>query len=212
MFHNLSGYDAHLFIKELGLNQKDIGVIAKNKKDYITFSVNVAVDKYTKKNDDERDKFIELRFIDCFKFMASSLDSLMSNLVRGSGKLFGFEDCSELKYNPLTRKGIYPHEYVSSWDKFEEFQLPPIESFYSNLNMSNVSEGDYEHAQRVWKEFRILNLGEYHYRYLKTDLILPANVFEAFRDTCSEHYSLDLAHFYRISRIGLERLFKENWN
>ena len=144
--------------------------------------------------------------------MTSSLDSLMSNLVRGSGKLFGFEDYSELKYNPLPRKGIYPHEYVSSWDKFEESQLSPTESFYSNLNISNVSEGDYEHAQRVWKEFRIRNLGEYHYLYLKTDLILLANVFEAFRDTCPEHYSLDLAHFYRISRIGLERLFKENWD
>ena len=187
-------------------------MIAKNKEDYIIFSVNVVVDRYTNKNGDERDKFIELRFIDSFKFMASSLDSLMSNLVRGSGKLFGFEDYSELKYNPLTRKGIYPHEYVSSWDKFEESQLSPIESFYSNLNISNVSEGDYEHAQRVWKEFRIRNLGEYHYLYLKTDLILLANVFEAFRDTCPEHYCLDLAHFYRISRIGLERLFKENWN
>ena len=121
----------------------------RTKRDYIIFSVNVAVNRYTNKNGDERDKFIELRFIDSFKFMASSLDSLMSNLVRGSGKLFDFEDYLELKYNPLTRKGIYPHEYISSWDKFEESQLSPIESFYSNLNISNVSEGDYEHAQRV---------------------------------------------------------------
>ena len=81
---------------------------------------------------------------------------------------------------------------MSSWDKFKEFHLPPIEAFYSNLNMSNVSKNDYEHAQRVWKEFRIRNLGE----YLRTDVILLANVFEAFRDTCLEHYSLDPAHFY----------------
>ena len=62
--------------------------------------------------------------------------------------------------------------------------------------MTNVSKGDYEHAQRVWKEFRIHNLGEYHSLYLKTDVILLVNVFEAFRDTCLEHYSLDPAHFY----------------
>ena len=65
-FRNLSGYDAHLFIKELGAKSKNIEVIAKNKEDYITFSVKVGVDKYQDKNGDERDKFIELRFIDSF--------------------------------------------------------------------------------------------------------------------------------------------------
>ena len=60
VFHNLSGYDANLFIKELGAKSNDIGVIAKNKEDYITFSVKVAVDRYTDKDDDKRDKFIEL--------------------------------------------------------------------------------------------------------------------------------------------------------
>ena len=129
VFHNLSGYDAHLFIKELGVKSKDIGVIAKNKEDYITFSVNIVVDRYTDKNGDERDKTIELRFIDSFKFMSSSLDSLTNNLVRGGQKLVGFEDYSGLQYDLLTRKGIYPYEYMLSWDKFEETQLPPIEAF-----------------------------------------------------------------------------------
>ena len=90
----------------------------------------------------EKDKFIELRFIDSFKFMTSSLDSLTSNLVHSGRKLFGFEYCSEVQYELLTRKGIYPYEYMSSWDKFEESQLPPIDTFYSNFNMSNVSEDD----------------------------------------------------------------------
>ena len=76
---------------------------------------------------------------------------------------------------------------MSSLDKFEESQLPPIEAFYSNLNMSNVSKGDCEHVQRLWKEFRIHNLREYHDLYLLTNVILLANVFEAFRDTCLEH-------------------------
>ena len=85
---------------------------------------------------------------------------------------------------------------MSSWDRFEESQLPPIEAFYSSLNMSNISEDDYQHAQRVWNEFNITNLGEYHDLYLCTDVILLANVFEAFRNTCLEHYKLDPAHFY----------------
>ena len=208
VFHNLSGYNMHLFIKELGKHSKDIGVIAKNKEDYITFSVNVVVDKYINKEGNEKDKLIELRFIDSFKFMASSLDSLTNNLVSGGRKLFGFVDYSELQYNLLTRKGIYPYEYMSSWDKFEESQLPPIGAFYSNLNMSNVSKGNYEHAQRVWKEFRIRNLGEYHHLYLRTDVILLSNVFEAFRDTCLEHYSLNPAHFYTSPGLAWKACLK----
>ena len=94
------------------------------------------------------------------------------------------------------RKGIYTYEYMSSWDKFEETQLPPIEAFYSNLNMTNVSEDDYKHLQPVWSAFSINNLGEYHDLYLCTDVILLANVFDAFRDTCLEHYDLDPTYFY----------------
>ena len=114
IFHNLSGYDACLFIKELGKHSKDIGVIPKNKEDYITFPVDVAVNKYIGKEGNEKDKKIELRFIDSCKFMTSSLDSLTSNLVRDGTKLFGFNDYNESQYNLLTRKGIYPYEYMSS--------------------------------------------------------------------------------------------------
>ena len=62
--------------------------------------------------------------------------------------------------------------------------------------MSSISEEDYQHAQRVWKEFGIHNLGDYHDLYLRTDVVLLANVYEAFRDTCLTHYKLDPAHFY----------------
>ena len=110
MFHNLSGYDAHLFIKELGKNSRDMEVIAKNKEDYVSFSVDVAVDKYVDKEGNEKEKLTELRFIDSFKFMSSSLDSLTKNLVSSGKQLFRFEDYSEWQYMLLTRKGIYPYE------------------------------------------------------------------------------------------------------
>ena len=196
VFHNLSGYNAHQFIRELGAHTSDMEVIAKNKEDYISFSIKVAVDSCIEKNGEEKDKLIEYRFIDSFKFMSSSLDSLTKNLVGRGKRLFGFEDYSELQYDLLTRKGVYPYEYVNSWDQFNKTQLPPIDAFYSNLNMSLISEEDYQHAQRVWKEFGIHNLGDYHDLYLRTDVVLLANVFEAFGDTCLRHYKLDPAHFY----------------
>ena len=86
VFHNLSGYDAHLFIRELAASvpaEAKMGVIVKNQEDYITFLIKVAVDKYIDKNGVEKDKEIELRFIDSFKFMSSSLDYLMTDLVGG---------------------------------------------------------------------------------------------------------------------------------
>ena len=70
--HNSAGYDTHLSIKELAKHFDDIGVISKNKEEYLTFSVKIPVDKYIDKNGEEKDRFMELRFVDSFKFMAMS--------------------------------------------------------------------------------------------------------------------------------------------
>ena len=104
---------------------------------------------------------MELRFIDSIKFMSSSLDSLVNNLARGGHEFWGFENNSRSQCELLIRKGIYPYEYMDSWDKFEEMSLPSITSFYSNLNMSGVSDEDYHHACKVWREFGTKNMGEY---------------------------------------------------
>ena len=95
VFHNLAGYDAHLFIRELAKHTKDIGVIAKNVEDYISFSIKVEVDKYVDKNGEEKFKETDLRFIDSFKFMSSRLDSLSGNLARGGHKFWRFERYTE---------------------------------------------------------------------------------------------------------------------
>ena len=87
-------------------------------------------------------------------------------------------------------------------------KLPPISAFYSNLNMSSISEEDYEHTQRVWKEFGIRSLGDYHDLYLRTDVVLLANVYEAFRDTCLRHYKLDPAHFYTSPGLAWKACLK----
>ena len=189
VFHNLSGYDAPLVIKELASTTDGsighMGIIAKNTEDYISFSIKVEVDKYIDKKGIERSKEIELRFIDSLKFMSSSLDSLVNNLAHGGDyHFFGFKEYSENQYKLLTKKGIYPYEYMTDWDKFKEMKLPPREAFYSKLNMSGVSKEAYEHANRTWKEFGLKDFGEYYDIYLKMDVLLLANVFEAFRKVC----------------------------
>ena len=209
IFHNLTGYDAHMFIKELAGCGSSMGVIAKNTKDYISFSVSVEVGKYIDKNSQEKPKEIDLRFIDSIKFMSSSLDSLVNNLAHGSNKFFGFEDYGDPQYELLVRKGIYPYEYMDNWDRFAETSFPLKSSFYSKLNMSGVSDQDYEHACKVWRDFGISNLGEYHDLYLKTDVILLTNVFEAFRKVCLNNYGLDPAHFYTAPGLAWRTCLKK---
>ena len=126
-----------------------MGVIAKNTEDYISFSIKIVVDTYIDKEGNEHEKEIELRFIDSIKFMSSSLDSLVNNLARGGHEFFGFESYNDRQLELLIRKGIYSYEYMDSRNKFEETSLPSTERFYCNLNMSGVSDGDYEHACRV---------------------------------------------------------------
>ena len=75
--------------------------------------------------------------------------------------------------------------------------------------MSEISVKDYQHVQRVWEKFGIHNLGDYHDLYLRTDVVLLANVFEAFRDTCLKHYSLDPAHFYMALGLAWKAFLKK---
>ena len=137
-FHKLAGYDAHLFISQFGKDNEDIKLIPNTEEKYISFS---KILKYDSGNVDDKEKpiinYIELRFIDSFKFLSSSLDKLLKNLEK--------EQFIELaKYCPkehldlLTKKLAYPYEYMDSPEKFHETQLPSIEKFYSSLNNQNV--------------------------------------------------------------------------
>ena len=90
ILHNLSGYDSHLFIRELSKHMGRMGVIAKNKEDYISFSVKVDVGTRIDKYGMEVPVEMDLRFIDSFRFMSSSLDLLVNNLNRGGHKFEGF--------------------------------------------------------------------------------------------------------------------------
>ena len=99
---------------------------------------------------------------------------------------------------------------MDSWDMFNG-SLPSIGKFYSNLNMSGISDGDYEHTPKVWKEFGIKNMGEYHDLYLRTDVILLANVFvfESFRRVCLDNYGLDPSHFYTALGLAWKACLKK---
>ena len=94
-------------------------MITENKEKYISFTTDVMVDEYQDKGK-TKEKKIQFQFINSFKFMACSLDSLTNNLGKGNQKLTGLEDYSDDQYELLVRKGVSPYEYMTSWNKFME--------------------------------------------------------------------------------------------
>ena len=112
------------------------------------------------------------------------------------------------KFVLLLRKGVYPYEYADSWERFNEISLPSKEDFYSNLNMEDISDIDYRHANIVFKVFKLENLGNYHL-YVQSDTLLLADVFNNFRDMCIKDYELDPAHFLSLSGLACQACLKK---
>ena len=69
------------------------------------------------------------------------------------------------------------------------------------LYLKDITHEGYIHAQKMFKELKLKNLDEYHDLYVQSDILLLADVFENFRDKCTEIYELDPAHF--LSAPGL---------
>ena len=196
IFHNLKGYDCHFIMQKIGhLVRQDVNiyvfVIAINFEKYIGFNIGK-----------------HLTFIDSFSFMSQSLDRLSSNLsddaffhTRGA-----FPNDEEFRL--IKRKGVYPYDYMDSFERFSEKSLPSREDFYSILNDVNISESDYSHAKRVWNAFQIRDLGDYHDLYLRTDVLLLADVFENFRRTCLSYYGLDPCHYFSAPGLSWDALLK----
>ena len=210
VFHNLSGYDSHLFIHELAekYNKHNISVIANNYEKYISFSIKVVVGQYKNKKGNLVDKKTELRFIDSFRFMASSLDKLSSNLTDEQCKILKKEYPDNDIFKLMRQKGVYPYEYIDGWSKFDETKLPNKDKFYSKLTKSDITDEQYKHAKKVWQILRLKNIGEYHDVYLKTDVLLLADVFENFRELCLEHYELDPAYFHTAPCLAWQACLK----
>ena len=215
VIHNLTNYDAHLFVKHLGCSEGDISCIANNDEKYISFSKQITVGTYKKDaiTDDgdiypvEKPIHHTIRFIDSFRFMSTSLSKLVDNLPKTA-----FQNMEKYytreKLDLIKRKGVYPYEYMDSIERFKETSLPQKESFYSSLNNEHISDEDYDHAKKVWNAFGMKSLKDYQELYNKTDMLLLADVFENFRNICMSNYGLDPAHYYTSPGLAWDACLK----
>lgn len=147
-----------------------------------------------------------LVFLGSFQFMNSSLDKLASNLSDKTLK-YTIEVFKGNEFNLMKNKGIYPYDYMDSFDKFDE-KFPEKQYFYSILNNENVIQEQYQHAKNMWNAFKMKTMGEYHDLYLKFDILLLCDVFENFWKTCLQYYKLDPCNYFMSPGLSWDAILK----
>ena len=201
LFHNFTNYDNHLFIKVLGKTKGDIHVIARNDEKHISATKDAFIG----------DKKWQLRFSDTASFMLGSLATHVENLQNVGIDKFKFTRehfQDDEKFENVIRKGVFPYEWLTSVNSLAESELPSKNAFYSRPNLTGISDEDYQHAKRVWREFAMASMREYHDLYLKTDALLLADVFENFRNMALEHFEVDPCHYLTAPSMFYDALLK----
>jgi hypothetical protein len=154
------------------------------------------------------DIFMTLRFVDSLRFLPFSLEKLAKTLPS--------EDClniqkffpKESEFYLIRQKGVFPYSYVDCFDKLNDVTLPSIHHFHDNLNNKEISGTDYKRAQEVWGIFNCKTLGEYSDVYLKSDVLLLADIFENFRNVCLRIYDLDPANYLTALALSWDAMLK----
>ena len=190
VFHNLRGYDSHLIFTELiKFNVKSI-VLPNGLEKYMAFTINRS-----------------LVFIDSMHFMNSSLDSSVKNLMCEDFKYLS-EEFSGEQLRLVKEKGVHLYQCMDSFKRFDGDKLPDKSKFFSSLKDKCINKEEYDRAIRVLNTFKIKNLGEYHDLYLKTDVLLLADVFEKFVKTCLNSYGLDPCHYFSSPGLSWDAMTK----
>ena len=128
-------------MQEIGKFKMNISVIPNNLEKYMAFFLGN-----------------NLKFIDSLQFMNDSLEKLAKNITISDMKYTSqeFQDVERMK-----RKGVYPYDYMDSFDKFNNKNLPSKEKFFCMLSDEHITDEDYEHAQNVWNTFNLKSMGQY---------------------------------------------------
>ena len=206
-FHNLTGYDSHLFIKKLNTTMGTIDCIPNNEENYISFSKTIKTGEYENKKGETKNKYFKIIFKDSLKFMASSLEALVNNLPDGAlNNLEKYFTTVQVKL--LKQKGFFPYDYMDNIEKLKDTKPPPQQAFYSKLTGKGINNYNYNHVLNVWKTFKMKTFKEYLELYNITDVLLLADVFENFRNICLKNYGLDPVYYYTAPGLAWDAMLK----
>ena len=147
--------------------------------------------------------------IRCSECKQSYKKNSNKGLTKRFANVYNFFDRDINKFILLLRKGVYPYEYMDSWERFDERLLPDKEAFYSGLNIEDIIDVDHKHAKRVFKKIDNKNIGDYDDLYVQSDTLLLTDAFESFRNMCLKIYGLDPVHFLSASGLAWEACLKK---
>ena len=139
--------------------------------------------------------------------MSSSLDKLVSNLPKDN-LIYTSKAFKSKRLNLMSQKGVYPYDFMDSFEKFNQIELPTKDQFNSILNDQHITDDEYNQANKVWNTFMIKTMGEYHDLYLVSDVLLLTDVFENFRKTCMQYYKLDPCHYFTSLGLSWDAMLK----
>ena len=132
----------------------------------------------------------------------------INGLIKKFPNTYEFCNNDVNKFILLLRKWVYACEYMDSWERFNETTLPNKKAFYSELYLEDITDKDYIHAQKVFGELKLKNLSDYHDLYVQSDTLLFAEVYESFRNKCTEIYELDPPHFFSAPGLTWQACLK----
>ena len=150
----------------------------------------------------------EKLLLKCFNCDSCYKKKFNKDLTKKFKNTYSFCNSDLNKFTLLLRKGVYPYEYMDSWEKFNETSLPS-KDFYSNLNMEDIDDMDCRHGNSTFKGFKLEHLGDYHDLYVQSDTLLLADAFENFRNMCIKVYELDPAHLVSLPGLAWQACLKK---
>ena len=214
--HNLSHYDLHHLCNALHNchSRNKFTIIPNTDETYIILTLKVFIEERPGRKNRLIQVYEDLRFLDSFRFMNTSLEKLVDSLPDDSFRILDkhFEDYQTSDVKLLHGKGFYPYSYIDSFDRFKESKLPPLSSWINSLsgknNIPSITKSELEKAQKIFGNFDCFNLGDYHDLYLSVDTLQLADVFEKFRTLCFQTYGLDCAQYFSAPNLAGDAFLK----
>lgn len=194
--HNSNRYDNHYLIESIFHFPGKTSVISQTSETYLAVYKKVENSK------------IRFCFIDSFRFLNASLDSLVSLLDKDKdfNELEKFYDKKVLKL--VKNKGFFPYEWFDDKEKLKQTSLPEKKHFYSSLTDSHITDENYQHALEIWNILEVKNFKNYMLFYNKLDVLLLSIVFEKLRDTFMEKYELDCSAYISLPALAFNSMLK----
>ena len=92
----------------------------------------------------------------CFKCKNNYNKNFNKDLIKRFENTYEFCDRDINKFILLLRKGVYPYEYMESWERFDKTSLPDKEAFYSSLNMEDITDVEHRHSKALIMKIQVI--------------------------------------------------------